>query len=162
MSILKKQGMNDLSYHKCLNELLNFQNTNIESSVREWLEKHYKISNDLLEKTGWNNSMPISSDPIESLFSKYKRFQKRSPEGDPTRVVAILPLLVGDDNPEEINRYLLLTNQKDAKKWISENIPENIHKKKRRSSPKMKNKKVTKSELNFIHTKNPYQLGMTG
>ena len=101
--------------------------------------------------------MPISSDPIETLFSKYKSFQKRSPEGDPTRTVALLPLLAREDNSNEIQNYLLSTSHSEAKKWVEKNIPETIHSKKRRLYQKTKNKRVPKSGKQIVQTERPYE-----
>lgn len=156
MSVLKVQGMNKQSYEKCIKIISNFENENVRDSIIKWLDLHYKISQDIFLE-GWNSSMPISSDPIESFFSKYKSFQKRAPEGEPTRIVALLPLIVGDDTPNEIHCYLTSVSHKDARNWIDENVPETIHSKKRNLSTKTKRKKVPKSGGQIAHTERPYE-----
>ncbi len=156
MKELKINGLNGRSHKKCIEIMANIENQEIKESITEWLQNHYQISQILL-CNGWDHSMPISSDPIESFFSKYKRFQNRAPHGDPTRTIALLPLLVGDDTPDEIYNYLTSVSHKEAVNWVEENVPETIHHKKRKSYERRVDKNLPKTSTNVNHPERAYE-----
>ena len=160
MKELKSSGLNDKSYERCIETIANIENKEIKRSLIEWLQAHYKISQ-ILSCNGWGQSIPISSDPIESFFSKYKRFQSRAPQGDPTRTIAILPLLVGDDTSDEIYNYLISVSHKEAVNWVEENVPETIYHKKRKSYERIVVKNLPKNSTNVNHTKRAYEMAKT-
>ncbi len=58
-------------------------------------------------------------------------------------MVAILPILVGKDDPAKLSEYLRMCSHKEAVAWINDRVEETIHKKKRRLNAKISN--VTKT-----------------
>lgn len=115
----------------------------VRLKLAAWLSSQMKIRLKLLE-SGWTGPLPISSDPIESLFSVYKAFQGRAPQGDPTRLVLILPLLVGQNSASDLTELIQNVSQSKTRDWIKTNIPESIHSKKRKIADIALKKKVTK------------------
>lgn len=158
MKELKIYGLNSSTYQKCSKLIEEIENKSIQKSILKWLEDHYLIYQNL-SLEGWD-SMPISSDPIESFFSKFKQIQKRAPQGDPTRMIAMLPLFVGDDTISELHSYLKATSHSEAKKWVKEHVPETIHSKKRKNYKKRRSKNWTKNGSELNHIERPYEKAM--
>lgn len=153
MKDLKINGLNSDTYTEII-QSLDSANINliVKAELKAWLTRHFE-EYQKLENKGWNLSLPITSDPIESMFAAFKLFQSRVPEGDPTRLIAIIPLLVGDNSPELIDNLIKQTTCKEAEEWVRENVPETIHAKKRKLYP---TKKRTKSKDNLIKLERPY------
>ncbi len=160
MKIVKTKGLNKKTHKQCLKIIFSSVdgNPNIKEDTIDWLNNHLEMNKELV-KRGWTSTMPVTSDPIESFFSKFKSFQKRVPQGDPTRLVAILPLIVGEISSKEINNLIRETSHKKSQDWVLENIPETIHSKKRKITEKNKpgnTKKRTKAGKESDYTKRPY------
>jgi len=156
MAVLKVQGLNVVTRKECIKIIFSNQgNGKIKKEIIQWINDHQEI-NKKLSNMDWSASMPITSDPIESFFSKYKILQKRTPQGDPTRIIAILPLLVGNNSAEEIHNLISTVSHKEALKWVKENVPETIHSKKRKLGTANKEKKRTKSGKLNDQRKRPY------
>ncbi len=157
MEVLKVKGLNAESRKECLEIIFSNQgNKKVKQSIVQWLNDHQAISKKL-SKRNWPASMPITSDPIECFFSKYKVIQKRTPQGDPTRLIAILPLLVGNDSAEEIHNLISKVGHKEALKWVEKNVPQTIHSKKRKLGIVCKEKKRTKRGNLTDQRRRPYE-----
>lgn len=161
MAVLKVKGLNAESRKECMKIIFSNQgNKKIKEEIIQWLNDHQKIS-EKLSNRDWSASIPITSDPIESFFSKYKILQKRTPQGDPTRIIAILPLLVGNNSAEEIHDLISNVSHKEALKWVEENVPETIHSKKRKLGTANKEKKRTKRGNSDDQRERPYHRAKT-
>lgn len=144
MKELKTKGLTESSHAKVVDLLQGLSKKNkVRLKLVAWLSSQMKIRLKLLE-SGWTGPLPISSDPIESLFSVYKAFQGRAPQGDPTRLVLILPLLVGQNSASDLTELIQNVSQSKTRDWIKTNIPESIHSKKRKIADIALKKKVTK------------------
>ena len=143
MNIVKTSGFDEKSYKKCI-EILIKKNSDhlIKQSIIDWLKLHKDISDKVYNK-GWDIPLLVTSDPIESFFSKYKSFQKRTPQSDPTRTIGLLPLLVGDISSTEMQSLILSVSHKKALNWVKENVPQTIYSKKRLLTSKVKKRTKT-------------------
>lgn len=124
MGILKNEGLNQSTNNraeKLLKKLPKSSKTRKIISV--WLDKHIKI-----QKEVTTNSMPVSSDIIESLFGKFKNAIERSPQSDINRTALLIPVFCGNLDESVINETLNQTKHKELKKWEEENIPYTLRK----------------------------------
>ena len=145
MALLKAKGLSEVSYKRCLEIIIKKRsNPLVKQKMIDWLKTHKEICHAMAGK-GWDIPLLITSDPIESFFSKYKSFQKRTPQSDPTRTVALLPLLVGDNSSAEIQNLILSVSHQEALDWVEKNVPQTIYSKKRALTPDVKIKKRTKT-----------------
>ena len=91
----------------------------IQSSLQQWLETHYLIYKQLNVE-----SLPVSSDCIESLFGKFKNINQRGSHQDINRTALIIPLLCGIElDQNELNDAFHEVPHKELKKWENENVP---------------------------------------
>lgn len=156
MRILKIKGMNETTHQEVLQLISNLGPENkVRAALKDWLESQISVLRQLRER-GWTADLPISSDAIESLFSQYKQLQGRAPQGDPTRLVAIIPLLVGTDSAEDLYQWIHSCGQREAEQWVRREVPETIHAKKRKLNAKPK-VKVTKTRRTDSGGRRPYE-----
>jgi len=139
---LKKNGFNEWSYKRCLS-LLNEQDQthSVIIGLLNWLNQTKMLQLRLKKKPkaeSWNLPLPISSDPIESLFSRYKQLLSRMPIQEPTKCLLALPLLTGNLDTQLRPELLDKTTHKDLNKWISENLPDSQIKKRKKLSVEAK------------------------
>jgi len=121
MKQLKTQGLNDNTFNesKCLlNQLPDA--SSVKTRLLQWLEQTYAISRQ------FSNSLPVSSDVIESLFGLFKYLVGRNPQADMNRSVLLLPALCGQSNVETIQYALSQTRHVDLQGWVTEHVPETI------------------------------------
>ncbi len=110
-----------------------------------------------MAEKAWIIALPVSSDPIESLFSQYKLLQGRAPQGDPTRLIAILPLMAGENSAKSLSAWLRSCSHREATEWVTKHVPETIHSKKRKLNPGKEKKRVTKTCLTIVGRQRPYE-----
>jgi hypothetical protein len=144
MKVLKIQGLNDSTAQEARLLIAQLPATDtVRLGLEDWLLRH-EVINQSLKHSGWTSSLPISSDPIESLFSRYKALQNRAPSGDPTRLVLILPLFVGEHSAADLYRLIQGQSQAKTSEWVKTHVPESIHAKKRKLVIAKQERKVTK------------------
>ena len=118
MQRLKNKGLEKSTYDECkimLKELPRSSRT--AKSLRDWLDRHLKIQQQL-----GSDSMPISSDIIESLFGKFKHTIEKSPQSDMNHSILIIPLLCGKISEEKISDALNSVSQKELNEWKEKHI----------------------------------------
>jgi hypothetical protein len=118
MKRLKTKGLEQSTYDDCqlmLKELPKSSKT--AKSLRDWLDRHLKIQQQLS-----SYPMPISSDIIESLFGKFKHTIEKSPQSDMNHSVLIIPLLCGKISEEKISNALNSVSQKELEEWKEKHI----------------------------------------
>ena len=73
----------------------------LRTGLSAWLDKHLRIfrSLDIAD-----SSLLVSSDPIESLFGKFKTIVQRNPHAELNRLLFVIPLLCGHHSPERRRR----------------------------------------------------------
>ena len=112
------KGLEKSTYDECkimLKELPRSSRT--AKSLRDWLDRHLKIQQQLN-----SHSMPISSDIIESLFGKFKHTIEKSPQSDMNHSILIIPLLCGRISEEKISDALNSVSQKELNEWKKKHI----------------------------------------
>lgn len=155
MEISKCSGLDKQSLSKIESELKKLLPKNkVRQGIELWLAAH-QLPFKCLERNGWIAPIPVSSDGIESLFSRFKLLQGRAPQGDPTRLVAMLPLLPLSDSVEELTTLIRSCSHKDAMTWIAARTEETIHKKKQRVN--RTSRKRTKREHAPEFHERPYE-----
>ena len=118
MEKLKNRGLEQSTYDDCklmLKELPKSSQT--AKSLRDWLDRHLKIQQQL-----GSFPMPISSDIIESLFGKFKYTIEKSPQSDMNHSILIIPLLCGKISEAKIANALNSVSQKELEKWKEKHI----------------------------------------
>ena len=118
MQRLKNRGLEKSTYDDCklmLKELPKSSKT--AKLLREWLNKHLKIQQELS-----SYPMPISSDIIESLFGKFKHTIEKSPQNDMNHSILIIPLLCGKISEQKISDSLNSVSQKELNEWKEKHI----------------------------------------
>jgi len=118
MERLKTKGLEQSTYDDCklmLKELPKSSQT--AKSLRDWLDRHFKIQQQLS-----SYPMPISSDIIESLFGKFKHTIEKSPQSDMNHSILIIPLLCGKINEQKISNALNNVSQKELNEWKVKHI----------------------------------------
>lgn len=126
MKILKTKGLDETTNNECKKLLSTLpKNSKTKKIILLWLEKHFKIQQNL----STTYPLPVSSDIIESLFGKFKYRLERSPQADMGLSVLTIPTFCGTLDEEKIMRYIKKVTYKDMKKWENENIPYTMRKK---------------------------------
>lgn len=128
MEILKSKGLNKATYMqsiKLLNELSKY--SKIRKKLTAWLDKHLKIQEKIKCDT-----LPVSSDIIESLFAIYKRVNERNPHSEMNRSTLLIPVLCGNLNESIINQALSYASHQEMVDWVKLNIPETMVQKRMR------------------------------
>ena len=75
------------------------------TTLTNWLNKHQGIQQQ------WAiDSLPVSSDVIESLFGSFKHIMSRNPQADMNRSVLLIPALCGSGPLDETRITTLLAN----------------------------------------------------
>ncbi len=135
--LLKTKGLNAKTALQSRQLLRQVSKTSkVRTKMDKWLKQTHQVHFRLQPK-GWK-SIPISSDIVESFFSKYKSILERMPLAEPTRIVLILPLLCGKNSIIDIETSLDKTTGKDVCQWISDNVPETSLRKKRKLHESLK------------------------
>jgi len=155
MEIGKCSGLDEQSLSKIELELKKLLPKNkVRQGIEHWLAAH-QLTFKRLRQNGWTGPIPVSSDGIESLFARFKLLQGRAPQGDPTRLVAILPLLPLSDSAEELTTLIRSCRHKEAMTWVAARTEETIHKKKQRINGTSR-KRTKKGHVPEFHER-PYE-----
>lgn len=97
--ILKKSGLNEEIYKKCLETLALIPSTSsIYKGMVRWLDDHLKIATSI--GTEYIGGLPVSTDILESLFGRGKRRGTGSTI-DATRIALRLPTLTDNFSKED-------------------------------------------------------------
>jgi len=134
MGLLKKQGLKADTARTCRSWLEPLADTaKIRLCLDSWLDKHLCIQQRLNV-----DSLPISSDVIESLFGSFKHIMARNPQADMNRSVLLIPALCGGGqlDDQQISALLARTPHKTLQVWEQENIPYTLRKKRQAFSVK--------------------------
>ena len=129
MGQLKRQGLSTETALTCGALLKSLAETApLRLCLDSWLDKHLSIRQRLKV-----DSLPISSDVIESLFGSFKHIMARNPQADMNRSVLLIPALCGSSrmNDQQISDLLAQTPHKALQVWEQENIPYTLRKKRR-------------------------------
>lgn len=161
--LLKEKGYSSETEKQCLKWIQECDTTpqNIRDGLIAWLSSARTLKMRLIKK-GWTAALPISSDPIESLFSRYKNMLSHMPMPEPTRRVLTLPLLCGRHSEEKIEQAMGSITMKCLNDWDQKNIPKTQIKKrkelkKRLALGKEKTAESNKTVDNFKHQPAAFQ-----
>lgn len=127
MKILKHHGLNQHTYHHCvqLAETLP-PRAKVKKRLLRWLKRHLHIQCRL-----GIGQMPllVSSDIIESLFGSFKHILARSPRAEMNRTVLVIPALCGNTDPIGIAQALAQTTHRDLQRWEQQHVPDTLRQK---------------------------------
>jgi len=144
MKILKNEGLNQNTYHRCkeLVELLP-ERSIVKNRILNWLDKHLGIQC----RMGMGQTpLPVSSDVIESLFGKFKNILERGSMLDMNRSVLLLPALCAAPSSDSLIESLAMTRHEDIEIWDRRHIPYTQNRRRR----------------NFLHGKSGLEVPKTG
>jgi hypothetical protein len=134
LELLKTKGLNETTYQAAQDLLARLP---ARSSLRKgwaaWLEKHVQIFRALGPGVG---SLPVSSDPIESLFGKFKTIIQRNPHAELNRLIYVIPLLCGDHSQAAIDRALHQCSHKEMLSVIAQTVPPTLRQTRRQKLDK--------------------------
>ncbi len=91
--ILKKIGLNEITYKQVCTLLDKITDTNLKNSILEYLETEYKFASSV------TYPILLTSDSIESLFGKYKYIAKPHCMSEINRMILSLPCICEDITP---------------------------------------------------------------
>ena len=119
--LLKTQGLNETTYHRALALLAPLPaHSFLRLGLVAWLDKHLSLFRELGHL---DCSLPVSSDPIESLFGKFKTMIQRNPHAELNRLIFVLPLLCGQHSQADIDQALHQCSQAQMRATIKEIVP---------------------------------------
>lgn len=104
--ILKNKGLSQETYQECLLQIQELpQKSSIRVGFTQWLEHHLKLAEEFeLVQFG----MPMSTDPLESLFGVAKRHGTGEIK-DANRIATRIPSLCGELRREDAKNILKIT-----------------------------------------------------
>ena len=104
LKLMKTRGLNETTGQEAHALLARLPaQSKLRTGLCAWLDKHLALFR-ALNLTG--SSLPVSSDPIESLFGKFKTIVQRNPHAELNRLLFTIPLLCGSPSPDAINQAL--------------------------------------------------------
>ena len=109
---LNQESVNQFSEH--LDHIL------IPSSLKPFEEKILNYLKGELEKIQDNRTILATSDVLESIFGKYKRFSKRCPMKDFRQTLLTIPLLTMNLTSNVIKQALETVHCRELSEWINE------------------------------------------
>jgi hypothetical protein len=118
MKVLKNEGLTLRNHDECqqlLNQLPSGSAT--RTRLQRWLDTHIAVYKQLDEQP-----LMISSDIIESLFSRYKEFIARSPNNCINRTVLLIPGMCGTRSDAEMDIIIEPINHKHVEEWVKNNL----------------------------------------
>jgi len=121
LELLKTKGLNEAT-HKDAQDLLAKlpARSLLRKGLAAWLEKHILIFRALGQENG---CLPVSSDPIESLFGKFKTIIQRNPHAELNRLIYVIPLLCGEHSEAVIHRALHQCSHSEMLSMIEQTVP---------------------------------------
>jgi hypothetical protein len=121
LGLLKTKGLNETTYNAAQDLLAKLPaRSSLRTGWAAWLEKHITIFRALGSGAG---SLPVSSDPIESLFGKFKTMIQRNPHAELNRLIYVIPLLCGEHSEAAIDRALHQCSHADMLSMIEQTVP---------------------------------------
>jgi hypothetical protein len=121
LELLKNQGLNETTYQAAQDLLVQLPTRSLlRKRLAAWLEKHLQIFRALGHLEG---SLPVSSDPIESLFGKFKTLIQRHPHAELNRLIFVLPVLCGNHSPAAIDQALHQCSHAQMRSVIEQTVP---------------------------------------
>lgn len=124
LELLKTKGLNETTYQAAQDLLAKLPARSfLRTGLASWLEKHITIFRALGQG---DVSLPVSSDPIESLFGKFKTMIQRNPHAELNRLIYVIPLLCGDHSEAAIDRALHQCSHADMLSTIKQTVPPTI------------------------------------
>ncbi len=121
LELMKTKGLNETTYHTAQDLLVQLPARSLlRHRLAAWLENHIIIFRNLGQLDG---SLPVSSDPIESLFGKFKTMIQRNPHAELNRLIFVLPLLCGDHSQAAIDQALDQCSHAQMLATIKQNVP---------------------------------------
>lgn len=121
LEILKTKGLNETTYRAAQDLLAKLPaRSSLRKGWASWLEKHIHIFRGLGPGVG---SLPVSSDPIESLFGKFKTIIQRNPHAELNRLIYVMPLLCGNHPQAAIDRALHQCSHQEMLSVIEQTVP---------------------------------------
>jgi hypothetical protein len=121
LGLLKNKGLNETTYQAAQDLLAPLPPRSfLRRGLAAWLEKHIQIFRAL--KLG-DGSLPVSSDPIESLFGKFKTMIQRNPHAELNRLIYVIPLLCGHHSQAAMDQALHQCSHKQMLSTIEQTVP---------------------------------------
>ena len=121
LKLLKNKGLNETTYREALQLLAKSSApSKIKKGLTTWLDKHLAHFRALKIPDA---SLPVSSDPIESLFGKFKTIVQRNPHAELNRLIYVIPLLCGQHSPVQIAAALSQCSHKQMQKQVAHTVP---------------------------------------
>jgi len=139
MQQLKCKGLNAETVEACRHTLSTLTDSGMRLTLGDWLDKHQAIQ----QRLGVE-SLPVSSDMIESLFGSFKHIMNRNPQADMNRSVLLIPALCSAVHLDQQKITALLddTPHKQLQAWEQTNIPYTLRKKRREAFQKKAKSRV--------------------
>jgi len=121
LGLLKTKGLNETTYQAAQDLLATLpKHSFLRRGWAAWLEKHIQIFRAL---GGGDGSLPVSSDPIESLFGKFKTVIQRNPQAELNRLIYVIPLLCGHHSQAAIDHALHQCSHTQMLTTIEQTVP---------------------------------------
>jgi len=130
LALMKTYGLNEATYKSAKEILVKLPNNSLlRIRLSAWLDKHISI----FRSIGFPDlSLPVSSDPIESLFGKFKTIIQRNPQAELNRLIFIIPLLCGEHSQPNIDRALAQCSHSQMLRAIEQNVPPTLRQTRKR------------------------------
>ena len=121
LKLMKNKGLNAATNREARKLLA--QSTapaEIKQGLTTWLDKHLAHFHALKIPRG---SLPVSSDPVESLFGKFKTIVQRNPHAELNRLIFVIPLLCGRHTPADIAAALSQCSHQQMRAQVARTVP---------------------------------------
>ncbi len=119
LELLKTKGLNEATYEAAQDLLAKLPARSlVRKGLASWLQRHINMFRALGE-----GSLPVSSDPVESLFGKFKTIIQRNPHAELNRLIYVIPLLCGDHSPAVIDRALHQCSHAQMLSMLEQTVP---------------------------------------
>lgn len=130
--IVKTRGLN-ISSASTINMILSTMSANcpVKRRLRAWVDDHLNVFLRLKTRHPELNSLPASSDIIESLFGRFKHVLARSPRPELGTITAMIAGLCGKHDADSIMEALAITHTNDLEAFRSGHFPTSIEAKRR-------------------------------
>jgi len=145
INLMKNEIKNNCLSEKTLSEIKEaLSSIDINTSNLEY------VKNEILEyvKEETKNLTGLylgTSDIIESIFGKYKKFSSKTPMKEVGKAILTMPIFTSDITPSKVKEAMETVSEKDVKEWLKENIGESLFCKRLKFCKlSRKNKKVGK------------------
>ena len=121
LKLLKNHGLNENTYREAQKLLAPLSpRSTLRKGLSRWLDRHLTTFRALGLADG---TLPVSSDPIESLFGKFKTIIQRNPHAELNRLVFVIPLLCGRHSASDIDQALAQCSHGQMLSQIEKVVP---------------------------------------